>query len=233
MTMARPTILSALLLTAVLSGCGGGTDGNQADAGTEIAIDGQLNAGLRTLTFDPAAGTQDVTIYRGDYIVPVLVSGDGFTITIADLGVDRTYPVPEGEKARIKVPNAGSFAYAIGNLTGTITAVEYASAAYREVNAAEAAAFIANREPLILDVRTAGEFAEGHIKGAVVVPVQVLQQRVAELADHKDDPVFVYCRSGNRSTVAAKVLIDAGFKQIVNLRHGVKDWSRAGQPLVR
>jgi phage shock protein E len=62
---------------------------------------------------------------------------------------------------------------------------------------------------LLLDVRTPGEFADGHVQGALNVPVQVLESRIAELDPSR--PVVVYCRSGNRSATAARMLRDRGF----------------------
>jgi len=226
-------ILTLLLLTVCLAACG---DSDKTAAGTasqSAEVSGRIEAGLRVLTFDPATGTQDFRIYRGDYVRPEVTGSTGFTISIPGLDLERTYPLPAGEKPYIKFPSAGSFTYHIGEISGTIEAVEYIAASYREVSATEAAGLIANLNPLILDVRTSGEYAEGHLDGAKLLPVQEIQRRVGELANYKDQPVFIYCRSGNRSTVAAKVLIDAGFKQVINLRRGVKDWIRAGLPLIR
>ena len=69
---------------------------------------------------------------------------------------------------------------------------------------------------LLLDVRTPEEFAEGHVKGAVNIPVQSLRARLDE-AGRKDRPVVVYCRSGRRSALAASILKDAGFEQVIDV----------------
>ena len=82
-------------------------------------------------------------------------------------------------------------------------------------------------------MRSAREFAGGHLGGAVLLPVQELQKRLGELAGDKDRPVFVYCRTGNRSNVAAKLLVDAGHKQVVNLRTGIVGWQQAGLPVIK
>ena len=63
---------------------------------------------------------------------------------------------------------------------------------------------------LLLDVRTPAEFAEGHIDGALNIPVQVLPQRIDELGD-RSRPIVVYCRSGMRSANAAQILGRAGY----------------------
>lgn len=69
---------------------------------------------------------------------------------------------------------------------------------------------------LLLDVRTPGEFAGGHLPSAVNVPVGELGGRLGSLAP-KDRAVVVYCASGVRSAVAAGVLRDAGFSTVKNL----------------
>ena len=66
---------------------------------------------------------------------------------------------------------------------------------------------------LLLDVRTPGEFAGGHIEGALNIPVQELGARVSEVGP-KSRPVVVYCRSGGRSCAAAGILSQAGYEVV-------------------
>jgi rhodanese-related sulfurtransferase len=54
-----------------------------------------------------------------------------------------------------------------------------------------------------------------------------------ELAELSDEPILIYCATGNRSTVASKLLIDKGFTRIFNLRHGIVDWVRNKYPIVK
>lgn len=68
----------------------------------------------------------------------------------------------------------------------------------------------------LVDVRTPGEFAAGHIEGAVNIPVQELDARMSELQP-KDAAVVVYCRSGKRSGNAARMLKSAGFAVVHDL----------------
>ena len=185
------------------------------------------------LTFDPAANGQHFTIYRGDYVRPELSTGGAFTLEIPALEVSRRFPAAADEQPYFKVPEAGSFEFRIGTANGIIEAIEYAAAQYREVGAREAAGMIANVDPLILDVRTEREFVAGHLEGAVLIPVQEFQRRLGELSAHKQNPVLVYCATGNRSTVAAKLLIDSGFVQVANLRRGIAEWNREGLPTVK
>ena len=82
---------------------------------------------------------------------------------------------------------------------------------------------------MLLDVRTPEEYAEGHIKGAVLIPVQQLQQRISEVP--KDKQVYVYCRSGVRSVRASKMLVKAGYTRIENVQGGFMAWKDAGYPV--
>ena len=52
---------------------------------------------------------------------------------------------------------------------------------------------------LLLDVRTPSEFASGHIENSILIPVQELEQRIAELEPYRGKTIIAYCRSGNRS----------------------------------
>ncbi len=70
-------------------------------------------------------------------------------------------------------------------------------------------------EATLLDVRTVQEFNEGHVAGAVNIPVQVLRERMNELP--KDQTVVVYCRSGKRSAAAKQLLDAAGFSRVIDL----------------
>jgi rhodanese-related sulfurtransferase len=85
---------------------------------------------------------------------------------------------------------------------------------------------------ITLDVRTPGEFSEGHIEGALLIDFQSgnFENEIATL--DKSKTYAVYCRSGNRSGQAVKVMSDAGFSNLYNLNGGVIDWANAGLPLV-
>jgi rhodanese-related sulfurtransferase len=85
---------------------------------------------------------------------------------------------------------------------------------------------------VILDVRTQGEFMTGHIQGAQNIDFESgsFESQIESL--DKNGTYAVYCRSGNRSGQAVKVMQDAGFKNIYNLDGGVIDWANSGLPLV-
>ena len=91
---------------------------------------------------------------------------------------------------------------------------------------------VAQAGVITLDVRTPGEFNLGHIEGAQLIDFQSGNFENEILALDKNATYAVYCRSGNRSGQAVKVMHDAGFHNVYNLNGGVIDWANAGLPLV-
>ena len=82
---------------------------------------------------------------------------------------------------------------------------------------------------LLIDVRTSEEFASGHIDGSVNIPVEEMQGRLEEIPG--DAPIVVYCRSGNRSAAAARILTEAGYAPVYDLG-GIQDWVAEGLPII-
>jgi rhodanese-related sulfurtransferase len=68
----------------------------------------------------------------------------------------------------------------------------------------------------LVDVRSPAEFAAGHIDGALNIPVQELERRMAEL-EPQNEPIVLYCRSGNRSRSASRLLKSAGYTAVSDL----------------
>ena len=81
------------------------------------------------------------------------------------------------------------------------------------------------KKMVLLDVRTAQEYREGHLPKSM--NIDWLQSSFATKAAKlpKNQPIYVYCRSGKRSASAAKWLMDQGFEQVINLSGGVMDLS--------
>jgi rhodanese-related sulfurtransferase len=80
----------------------------------------------------------------------------------------------------------------------------------------------------LIDVRADHEWAAGHLPGATHLPLDELAERAGEI--DKDRPVLLYCRGGNRSTMAAAALADAGY-DAAKLSEGIVGWDEAGLPL--
>ena len=97
----------------------------------------------------------------------------------------------------------------------------------REVSREEARKLVDDGAQLI-DVRADHEWEVGRIVGATHVPLPELPQRLGEI--DKDRPVVLYCRGGNRSSMATEALTDAGY-DAVKLTEGIVGWSGDGLPL--
>jgi rhodanese-related sulfurtransferase len=83
----------------------------------------------------------------------------------------------------------------------------------------------------VIDVRSADEYAAGHLRDAKNMPLADLANRIGELDKNKVKTVIVVCQSGARADKAARQLKSAGFEDIYTLEGGVKAWSAAGLPL--
>lgn len=81
----------------------------------------------------------------------------------------------------------------------------------------KAAALIQEGTAFVLDVRTPEEYAEAHLKGAVLIPDYELPQRVGELPADKNAVILVYCRSGRRSAGAVRFLRERGYAKAFNM----------------
>lgn len=76
---------------------------------------------------------------------------------------------------------------------------------------------------VLLDVREPDEYAQGHIPGSVLLPLGDIAAKAEVVVPEKDTVLFVYCRSGRRSALAAEDLIKLGYTQIYDLG-GINDW---------
>ncbi len=106
-----------------------------------------------------------------------------------------------------------------------------ATATGLETDVAQTARARAEGTAQIVDVREPEEWAEGHIPGAVHIPLGDLAVRQGELDVTR--PVIAVCRSGNRSLTAAEQLLRDGIPDVQSMAGGMKAWSAAGQPMER
>jgi rhodanese-related sulfurtransferase len=95
------------------------------------------------------------------------------------------------------------------------------------------AATLQSQGAFLLDVREPVEFAEVHAKDATLIPLGQLQSRLSEIAQYKDQPVAVICRSGRRSASGADILRNAGFTRVANVEGGTNAWVSADLPVIR
>ena len=88
-----------------------------------------------------------------------------------------------------------------------------------------------SQAPLILDVRSEEEYAEGHIPGALNIPHAELPDRLSEIDAAKTDEIVVHCRSGYRAGIAGKVLVEAGYSDVRDLDGHMNAWESGGYPI--
>lgn len=101
---------------------------------------------------------------------------------------------------------------------------------FKTVDVAEFAKAVADTSYVVLDVRTSAEHAEGYIPGTNF-NIDVLDDSYTEIALKtlpKDKPVALYCRSGNRSKKAARILSENGY-HVLELGTGFRGWAAAGK----
>ncbi len=120
----------------------------------------------------------------------------------------------------------------------TFVAIFYtvASAQFVNISVQQAKKMIDSKDyDLILDVRTKEEFVGelGHIEGAVLIPVQELNDRTSEIENYKDKKALVICHSGVRSRKASDILTQKGFGKIYNVVDGMLGWNLQKYPVTR
>jgi rhodanese-related sulfurtransferase len=109
-------------------------------------------------------------------------------------------------------------------------ASKQASTKVKRVDVEEFDKLRANKENMVLDVRTEKEFKASHIPGALNIDVNAadFDEKIAKL--DKNKTYLVHCAAGVRSARACKRLEGAGFKELYDLAPGFKGWERAGKP---
>jgi rhodanese-related sulfurtransferase len=86
--------------------------------------------------------------------------------------------------------------------------------------------------PLVLDCRTAEEYAIAKIEGSVLIPMQELAERLSELEPWRDSPIIVHCHHGVRSLRVTHFLREKGFSQAQSMKGGIDAWSVEVDPSV-
>ena len=99
------------------------------------------------------------------------------------------------------------------------------------VNTLAATQLINRSDALVVDLRSAEDYAKGHILGAKHIPLAELEKRAGELDKHKAKPLILHCGDGNRASSAVAVLRKKGFDSVHNLAGGYAAWRQAGLPV--
>jgi rhodanese-related sulfurtransferase len=225
-------LMMTLSIGAMMIACNGNGDSNSGVEQETVNISGMVKDGYRQINMSVSGETELLTVYRGDYIKFYLDDGGDprtdYQLDIPELQVSTVLKDNAAEQPYFKMKKSGKFQFRIGDRMGIINVVELRQANYTELSAEEAWQLLIKDPPLLLDVRTQGEFYRGYIKNATLIPLQELQARSHELEQYKNQPILIYCATGNRSTTAAKILLDQGFKNVMNLRMGIVGWASKG-----
>ena len=102
---------------------------------------------------------------------------------------------------------------------------------HKQVDTNQAVRLMNRDNTLVLDVREDKELGDGKIQDARHITLKDLTKRIVELDKHKEAPVLVYCRSGNRSGMACSMLTKAGFSDVSNLGGGFAAWESVNLPV--
>lgn len=120
-----------------------------------------------------------------------------------------------------------------GNNTGTSSDESATGDTYLSIQPEEAKQRLdADADIVLLDVRTQEEYDEKHIPGSILIPVDVLGKEAAERLKDRNATIFVYCRSGRRSAIAAETLSELGYTDVYDLG-GINNWTyetESGKP---
>ena len=104
---------------------------------------------------------------------------------------------------------------------------------YKEITPAEAVTLINQEDALVLDVREANEHGQGSIINSKHVALSALQQKADNLSQNKDRPILVFCKTGNRSSRACKILTGKHYTRVFGLKGGITAWTNDQLPVVK
>jgi rhodanese-related sulfurtransferase len=104
----------------------------------------------------------------------------------------------------------------------------------KSINNHQATMLINKEDAVVIDTRSADEFAKGHISGSRHIPqTQIQEGKLSAIENFKSSPIIVLCETGVRSGSSANLLIKAGFSQVYNLSGGLSEWRAANLPVVK
>jgi len=92
---------------------------------------------------------------------------------------------------------------------------------------------INKEDAVVVDIRDAKEFKQGHIAGAINIPYGSLDDRLSELEAHKEKPVVVVCKMGQHAGAAGRKLKANGFDNVRRLSGGMAEWNNSSLPVVK
>ena len=199
------------------------------------SADGIIKNGVREITISSTGKIGNILTNKGDSI-NLIIKGNKKpqTLSIKDFSIEKKMNGKNDLLISFSTKTEGAFPIILDDgakKRGWILVSSKKELIYKDADAKEFKSYLSMNNSFLLDVRTLGEYNNGHIDGATLIPVQELEKRINEISDEKDKSILIYCRSGNRSVAASQILKAAGFSSIVNLKSGIKGWIKAGFPI--
>ncbi len=110
-------------------------------------------------------------------------------------------------------------------LSSAIGCSKGSSEAYNEIDSTKTVELIGEtKNTLVIDVRDADAYAEGHLTNAINIPFDEFEEKIADLEGYKDQTIVLICNTGNKSGKAGKMLVDKGFTKVYNAEDGMNEF---------
>jgi rhodanese-related sulfurtransferase len=101
----------------------------------------------------------------------------------------------------------------------------------KEVSPLEATQLLNHQDAVLLDVRDPQEYKDGFLPNSIRIPLGSLSEKAVQLDKHRERPIIIVCRSGNRSAQAGRMLKKMGYETVYNLGGGLHAWRTANLPI--
>jgi rhodanese-related sulfurtransferase len=101
----------------------------------------------------------------------------------------------------------------------------------KEVSPLEATQLLNHQDAVLLDVREPQEYQDGFLPNSIRIPLGSLSEKATQLDKHRERPIIIVCRSGNRSAQAVRMLKKMGYETVYNLGGGLHAWRMANLPI--
>lgn len=118
-------------------------------------------------------------------------------------------------------------------LTGALVWTFVGGGGSQRVEPAQATRLINHENALVIDVRSDGEYAQGHIINAIHEPLGGLAQQISRLEKYRDRTIITACRNGQQAASASGILRKNGFENVFSLSGGIAAWQGASLPLTK
>ena len=122
---------------------------------------------------------------------------------------------------------------ALAAVVGMLAWTTFQTSGTRRLSPAEATGKINRDDAAVLDVRSEADFQNGHVLGAINIPLSQLDSSVARLQKYKAKPLIAICATGQTANNAVRKLRQAGFEDLYSVAGGINAWEGASLPLTR